>query len=237
MTTRTRLPTALSALLLGVLAAGCSAAPESQPGTDAPVAEEAAAGKTFIGRQAAKAIAKASQKLQAENLRIGNDSSITINGRSYGSRRSTDGLPQAEITPEGDLLIDGEAVSTTAEQRALLLVHRGHLEGLALAGLAIGAQGADIAGTALTGIGEALFGGEDGRRDYEARIEAEAAGIEQEAQKLCALMPALYDSQQSLAASLPAFAPYATMTPGDVDDCGHQIDDEPAADTGDAISA
>jgi hypothetical protein len=33
-------------------------------------------------------------------------------------------------------------------------------------------------------------------------------------------MPAMLASQQALAASLPAFKPYATMDQSDVDDCG-----------------
>ena len=33
-------------------------------------------------------------------------------------------------------------------------------------------------------------------------------------------------TQQKLAASLPAFKPYATMTQEDIDDCADDIDDE-----------
>ncbi|MER3546070.1 MAG: hypothetical protein C4338_00150 [Rhodanobacteraceae bacterium] len=50
-------------------------------------------------------------------------------------------------------------------------------------------------------------------------LEAQAAGIKQSAAKLCAKLPSLRDTQQKLAASLPAFAPYATMTQADIDDC------------------
>ncbi|MEN1940592.1 hypothetical protein WCE41_05950 [Luteimonas sp. MJ246] len=238
MTIRMRASHALSAALLCVLAAGCSPAPDAPPAADAPPTTGAEAGKTFIGRQAAKAIAKAGQALQAENLDIGDGFAITIDGRSYGGGQDAKGLPKAELTPDGELLIEGKAVPTTPEQRALLVAHRRHLEGVALAGLAIGAQGADVAGTALTGIGDALFGGDAGRQAYEARIEAEADRIKDEALKLCALLPALYDSQQSLAGALPAFAPYATMTPRDIEDCGnHAGDDAPAADAGETITA
>ncbi|MGY0612348.1 hypothetical protein [Luteimonas sp. A501] len=240
MTIRMRASHALSAALLCVLAAGCSPATDPPPAADAPGAADADAdaGKTFIGRQAAKAIAKASQALKAKNLSIGDDFAITINGRSYGGGHGAEGLPKAELTPDGELLIEGEAVPATPEQRALLLAHRRQLEDVALAGLAIGAQGADVAGTALTGIGEALFGGDEGRQAYEARIEAEADRIKDEALKLCALLPALYDSQQSLAGALPAFAPYATMTPEDIEDCGnHAGDAAPGAGAGETIAA
>ena len=86
--------------------------------------------------------------------------------------------------------------------------------------MAIGIQGADIAGKALDGIGSAVFGGEEGRREYEARIEAESARIKDEARRLCTLLPPLHDSQQALAASLPEFEPYATLTLQDIEDCG-----------------
>ena len=232
MKTRMRLAGATTAALLCILALGCSRAPDPQAGAD-----DAAAERSFIGRQAARAIEKAGEKLRTENIRIGSDSSININGRSYGIGRVAKGEPAAELTPDGGLLIAGEEVQATPAQRALLLEHRRQLEGLALAGMAIGVEGADIAGTALTGIGEALFGGEEGRKAYEARIEAEAKKIKLEAMKLCTLLPPLYESQQALAASLPAFAPYATMTPDDIEDCGKDADGEAGADAGDASHA
>lgn len=233
MTTRARLSCALSAVLTCLLAIGCSPTQDAQPAAGGGA--EGDAETSFIGRQAAKALAKAGEKLQTENIGLTDDFSITVNGRSYGGGQSAVRLPRAELSPDGDLLIEGELVPTTPEQRAMLLAHRHQLEGIALAGLAIGAQGADVAGTALTGIGEALFGGDEGRRAYEARIEAEAARIGDEAQKLCGLLPALYESQQSLAATLPAFAPYATMTPDDISDCGKDID-EATADTGEGTT-
>lgn len=230
MKTRRRLAGATTAALLCILALGCSRAPDPQAD-----AADAAAGadRTFIGRQAARAIDKAGEKLRTENIRIGSDSTINVNGHRYGIGRAAKGEPAAELTPDGGLLIAGDEVQVTPEQRALLLGHRRQLEDLALAGMAIGVEGADIAGTALTGIGEALFGGEEGRRAYEARIEAEAKKIELEAMKLCALLPPLYESQQALAASLPAFAPYATMTLDDIDDCGRDADGGTGTDAGD----
>ena len=237
MTTPPRLAVALSTALLCILAAGCDRGPDAPP-ADADATTQADAGKTFIGRQAAKAIGKAGEALKHENIRIGDHAGININGRDYGFGDATTDLPRAEITPGGELLIEGKAVPATPEQRARVLEHRRHLERLALAGMAIGAQGADIAGTALTGIGGALFGGEEGRKAYEARVEAEAAKIEGEARKLCALLPPLYASQQALAASLPAFAPYATMTPKDIDDCGKESDcDADIAESGSATRA
>lgn len=236
MTTMARLHHVLPVALLCLLAAACQPAPDAQPATGTT---DAAAGKerSFIGRQAARAIGKAGEKLRTQNLPLGgNGPTIVINGRSYGTGHEAKGLPKAELTPDGELLVAGEKIATTPAQQALLREHRRLLEDLALAGMAIGAQGADIAGTALTGVGQAIFGGEEGRQAYEARIEAEAARIEADAQQLCVLLPPLYASQQALAASLPAFAPYATMTAADADGCGRDAG-EATADAAGGTSA
>ncbi len=222
----TRVANALSIALLCVLAVGCDGARDARPAATT----DSDAEKSFIGRQAAKAIAEASRKLETENISIGSSHVIVDGSRYYGTDRSTGNLPKAEITPGGELLIEGEPVPTTAGQRELLLAHRQHLIDLAQAGMAIGAQGADIAGSALTGVGGALFGGDEGRRAYEQRIQAEAEKMKREAARLCALLPPLYDSQQALAASLPAFVPYATMSRDEVEECGKDLDTDPDAD-------
>lgn len=223
MNDRTIFSIAPGLVLAALLATGCGSSDPPQPSREAGDAAE----QSWIGRQAAAAIAQAQRELETENIRIGENSGFTINGRTFGSDRP-DGLPRAEISPQGDFLIQGEAVPVTGAQRELLLEHRRQLVGLAQAGMAIGIQGADIAGVALTGIGNAIFGGEEGRKAYEERIEAEAARIKDEAMKLCVQLPGLYDSQQALAAALPEFAPYATMTREDIDECGKDRDVDPA---------
>ena len=126
--------------------------------------------------------------------------------------------PKAEITPEGDLLVDGKRITPTAEQRKLLLEYRGHIVGVAEAGIDIGLQGADLAGKA---VGEALKGVLTGNTDQiEQKIEAEAQGIEKAAVELCKLLPAMKVTHDKLAAAMPEFQPYATLDQSDVDDCG-----------------
>lgn len=216
---------AIAALLAAALVTGCGGEP-AQSGTDAPDAT------SFIGRQAAKGIAEAQRKLETENVRLGKNHRIHINGQSFGWGEDEGSLPRAEITPDGELLIAGEAVPANADQRELLLDYRGQLLGLTSAGMAVGIQGAEIAGAALTGVGQALFGGEEGRREFEARIEAQAQRVKQEAAAICTLLPALHDSQQALAAAMPEFVPYATMRREDIEDCGQDADpnQEPAHD-------
>jgi hypothetical protein len=201
MTTRLLLP----ALLLCLPIAACTA-PDSGKGK-APADQSAAAPATSaldtdsIGKTVQEATDKARREIAQGNISISN-------GKS----------PKAEISPQGDLLIDGKAVPVDAHQRALLQDYRKQVESLASAGMEIGVAGANLgvkaAGEAIKG----MFSGDT--QGIEARVNEEARKIEGQAQKLCSLLPGMMARQQALAASLPAFQPYATMDQSDIDDCG-----------------
>ncbi|MGQ4659221.1 DUF2884 family protein [Lysobacter sp. F6437] len=133
-----------------------------------------------------------------------------------------DGEAPAEITPQGDLLIDGRNVELTAGQRALVLEYRGQIAYMAETGAAIGMQGASLATDAIGQAFASVLSGDTEK--MEAEIEAKAEKIAQQAVvELCGRMPAMMQTQQQLAASLPEFAPYADITQADIDDChdGH----------------
>lgn len=166
----------------------------------APAADTANDPTTFIGKAVKEATDGAIEELAKENIDL-----------------TATGQPNAEITPAGDLLIDGKAVELNAEQRALMLEYRGHLAKVANAGIGVGIEGADLAGKAMSEAIKGVFTGETDRIDK--KIEAEAEGIKQSAKKLCDLLPAMKVAQDKLAAALPAFKPYATMDDGDVKDC------------------
>lgn len=124
----------------------------------------------------------------------------------------------AEITPQGDLLIDGRTVDITAKQRALLLEYRGQIAYMAETGAAIGMQGASLATDAMGQAIASVFSGNTEK--MEADIEAKAEKIAQQVlTEVCGRMPALMETEQQLAASLPEFAPYADITQADIDDC------------------
>ena len=149
------------ALIAGMSLAACSEPPAPPAPPAAPGAPTAASNDSFIGRHVGKAIDEARRELATQNISIGDGMDININGR----RIHTDGkgnLPKAEITPKGDLLIEGQAVAITPAQRTELLAYRGQILGIAEAGMAIGAQGANIAGHAVSGAIGAIFGGKDG---------------------------------------------------------------------------
>lgn len=214
-THRTQLALAL-ALAAALPLAACSKPPAPPAPPASPAAADAPLG--FIGQQVDKALAEARKELHEKNLSLNGNISLNINGKQV--RHDTSRLPKAEITPQGDLLVDGKPVAIDAAQRQQLLDYRQHVIALAEAGIAIGGRGVDIAGEALGGALGAAFGGEQARQDFERRMQAKSDQIEAEARKLCVQLPPLMALQQSLAASLPAFKPYATMTQADIDDCG-----------------
>lgn len=148
-----------------------------------------------------------------------------------------DGHPKAEITPTGEFLIAGKAVEVNAAQKALLLEYRQHMVGIADAGIDVGVQGADLAGKAVAEAIKGVFSGDTDNIDK--KIEGQAEGIKQSAQKLCELLPAMKVTQDKLAAVLPEFEPYATMDDGDVKECMSDSDEHYAdgKDVGRAIGS
>jgi hypothetical protein len=212
---------ACTALLASLAACQGNTPPStaSKPQGSSPEPESA------LGRVVHKEIRKAREKLATENISL--KSGVRFNGNggvNIDTNDSNDDRPEAEITPKGDLLIEGKAIAINNEQRELLLGHRAQLIGIAESGMDIGVQGADLAAKAM---GEAFKGILSGKseQEIEKSVEAEAAGIKQSAAKLCARLPGLLASQQELAATLPEFKPYATMTKEDIDDCMKETKD------------
>ena len=208
-----------AALIVGAPLLACSEppAPPAPPAAPAPPVAMNESPKGFIARQVDKAITEARKELQTQNISFSDGFRINVNGNEI---KRNAGLPNAEITPQGELLIEGKTVAITPEQQQQLMAYRSQVIGIAEAGMAIGAQGAGLAGTALSGAAGAIFGGEEGGKALEQQMEAQGKKLEAEAMKLCAYLPAMLSSQQALAASLPAFKPYANMTQADIDDCG-----------------
>ncbi|MGH8107216.1 MAG: DUF2884 family protein [Arenimonas sp.] len=131
------------------------------------------------------------------------------------------GLAKAEITPQGDLLIEGKAVAVTPEQRQLLVKHRELLVNVALSGVEIGLKGVNLAGDAIGEAFKSIFTGDTDQ--VEKKVDAQAKEIEKTAEALCDQLPLLMESQEKLAKSLPDFKPYATMTVEDINDCHGEI--------------
>ncbi len=200
-------------LTLATALMGCSPSPQSSA-TPAP----GNTAQTAIGQAAQNAIAEARTKLETENIKLGQGNGIHINGGKTPSN-----LPLAEITPKGDFIVDGKNIAVDANQRALLLDYRKHVIDIASLGMTIGAKGADLAGTA---VNEALASIFTGKTDQvEKRVNAQAETLKADAQQICASLPAMRVTQDKLAAALPAFKPYATMTQDEIDNCNKDSND------------
>lgn len=212
----------LACLAIAPALAACTANSPPASAPDTTVAAEQP--RTALGRTVARALDEARQKMATENVSVSGDMDIQVGSARVNRSKPRDAagnpLPRAEISPQGDLLVDGTAVAVTPAQRQMLLDYRGHILDVAGVGMTLGAKGADLGMQAAGGAIKGIFTGQ--MDEFEKRIEAEAAVIEAEALKLCDRLPALLASQQALAASLPEFRPYATMTQDDIDDCGKE---------------
>ncbi|MET0288744.1 MAG: hypothetical protein ABW178_03880 [Pseudoxanthomonas sp.] len=200
------------ATLLLALALTISACQPSSTGSSNPVSQAMDEARKGIdeaqkGMQEAQSeIEKARVKLSSENL-------------SLNQGKALKALPKAEITPQGDLLIEGKVVEATAEQKQLVLAYRGELLGVITEGMAIGIEGAklgmDAAGAALKGLISNTPSDEIGKQVEKSAKER----LKPQVEKLCARLPSLHIAQQALADKMPEFRPYATMDQADVDDC------------------
>ena len=206
---------ALAALVLPLALAACDRGPADPPATGAT--PPASGG--FLGRKIDAALVEAAERIRHENIDL-ERFTVRVGGGSVrlGGNDRDASLPPAEITPQGELLIDGAAVAVAdPAAKAALQDYRREVESIAIAGIEIGRQGVGIG---LEAAGEALRGVFSGNAaDIEAKVKARTGGIEQAALALCDRMPALLRAEQAAAAAVPEFTPYARMTQADVDDC------------------
>lgn len=130
-------------------------------------------------------------------------------------------LPKAEITPAGDLIIDGKTIVMDGKQRTLALEYRKRLSDVAEAGARVGMEGAELATKAMKEAAQAVLSGE--QANIEERMKKDAEGIRASAAALCDQLPALRQAEQDLAAAVPEFAPYAEMDEDDINDCHAEV--------------
>jgi hypothetical protein len=124
----------------------------------------------------------------------------------------------AQIAADGALSIDGRAVILTAPQQTLSKNYYTHATAIGTEGLAMGKAGAQLAGKAVSGAIEAAFKGGD--PDQVGKdVDAQTAELEKKAQAMCMHVSELHSTQQALAASLPAFQPFARLDATTSSDC------------------
>lgn len=153
---------------------------------------------------------------------------LSLDGLHFGKddkreREHRKHQPKGEITPNGDLLVGGKAVPVDAGQRRQLLDYRAQVIGIAKAGIDAGEHAAMLA-IELTNVSmfRLIVGGLTG--SLERRVEASVQrDIQPAVLQICRQLPQLRDSQQTLAANVPEFRPYATLDEGDVEDCESDV--------------
>jgi hypothetical protein len=171
-------------------------------------------------------MAQARVKLETENL--------SLDGLNFGEEHRDEAtrrrnLPKGEITPRGDLLIEGKAVAVDATQRRQLLDYRAQVIDIARTGINAGEQAAMLAIEATdVSLFSLIAGGLTGslERKVEATVQRE---IQPMVLKICHRLPQLRDSQQALATSVPEFRPYATLDNDDVENCERDLRKDMAA--------
>lgn len=165
-----------------------------------------------VGETVNQALDQAREKLESENLSIGGG----------------DQLPKAEVTPQGELLINGVALPLSEAQRTAMLGYRQQLLAIAEAGIAMGSDGAQLASQAVSQVSGLLDGKVD---EAKAKLEAEAQRMAGAGLKLCEQMQGLEATQQQLAALIPEFAPYvgAIRINADCDSAAKALGDTAAA--------
>ncbi len=207
----------LPALLLATLAPATAFAHEpSAGGINAEIRAEMAQAR----REVRAELALARAELETGNLAL--DRSLHLGGGKPADD-GADALPKAEITPAGELLISGRAIPLDAGQRRDLLAYRGQVIDLALAGIELGERSANAAIDAVDqGLFRLMLGAMTG--SLERRVEKTIReAIEPGVRQICLGLPALFETQQRLAGSIPDFQPYATLKADEVDDCMDEV--------------
>ncbi|HET7126193.1 MAG TPA: DUF2884 family protein [Lysobacter sp.] len=208
----TRIRTLACIALLASLAGCQDKAPANATASANKPADEPGGLAGMVGA----AMDKARAEMEKKNISIGGNG-VHINVDGHEINTPDDKTPRAEISPQGDLLVEGKPVDITPAQRALLLQYRGEIIGIASAGMEIGKQGVGMAGKAVSTAIASIFNGKSDQVEQEMKAQGER--IEAQAMKLCDQMQPMLKTQQELAASLPAFKPYANLEQSDIDDC------------------
>lgn len=118
------------------------------------------------------------------------------------------GQPDAHISRDGSLSIDGKVIAVTPAQRKLLQRYSQEASAAMHAGAAVGKQGIAVAAHGIGAAVASIF--HDGPSPEEKKLDAESDRIEAAANELCGHINALGATQAKLATEIPAFAPYAS---------------------------
>lgn len=117
------------------------------------------------------------------------------------------GQPNAHVSRDGELSIDGKPVAVTPAQRELLQRYYRQARTVMDSGTAMGKQGIEMAKSGIDQAIASIFGKDSSAADRQ--MNAQSQKIETAADAMCSGVRALGATEQAIAASLPAFKPYA----------------------------
>ena len=196
-------------LLVALLPLAAFAAPAQEP--SGALSASLAEAREEVRRE----LAGARIELETGNLELGQSLRFGTPAAPADATR----LPRAEITPAGDFLVDGQAVAIDPQQRRQLLETRGRVIAIAVAGIGIGEQAAEVALASVDrGLFSLLANAMTGRLERQLQRTLRTT-LEPGIVQLCGELPALFSSQQALVAGLPAFEPWATLREDEVHAC------------------
>ena len=205
-------------LLLATLLPLAAQAGESAKGS---IQREISSELAEARKEVRQELAAARAELETENLDVGGSLRFGKSGKRSADHNES--LPKAEITPRGDFLIDGKAVTIDADQRRELLAYRGQVIDIAQAGIDIGERSAQLALDAVDrGLFSLLASAMSGNLERKLEKTLQQA-IEPGVLQICRSLPSLLNAQQRLADHLPQFRPYATLEADDVKDCENDV--------------
>jgi hypothetical protein len=125
--------------------------------------------------------------------------------------------PDAIVSATGELSIDGKTMDLNQAQKQLATRYFAGARTLRDDGFATGIAGASTALTAISSVVTGLASGEPDKIGQ--AVEAKAAKVEAQAEKVCRDLSELAATQDALAASVPEFKPYALISDKEVGDC------------------
>lgn len=131
---------------------------------------------------------------------------------------SAPGQPDAVVSVDGKLDIDGKRIAVTADQQQLLRDYYSNAMQVREHGIAAGKAGAVTGLHALTASITGLFDGKN-KGQIASDVEASTQEVIDAAGKICHDLVRIQSTQDALAGQLPAFQPYARLTGNDVSEC------------------
>lgn len=125
--------------------------------------------------------------------------------------------PEAVVSAGGEISIAGRAVALDPAQKDIAVRYFANANAVRDDGFATGMAGASTALTAISSVVTGLASGEPDK--IGTAVDAKAAKVQAQAEKLCRDLGELAATQNALAASVPEFKPYALIQTQEVNEC------------------